>query len=217
MQTHLTQQNRPGAAVLMLLIAVVILLMLYFLSTSAIFSQGRMLRISQPENRPWLEEERIVSPDEIIDLPDPPKPELNETLLLTASVTLNGQDRGQLDLDFDTQGRVNGFWESSFLQENRRTTFEAESQGNIDISKTYTEKEKQDASLLYFITKGTYTETVENTKTEQVTTNTGTIYVTGYLTAEYEVFGQITITTDKSWSVSYDFNSNPQDSARVKR
>lgn len=217
MQTYLNKQNRPGAAVLMLLIAVVILLMLYFLSASAIFKPGRIPKMSRPEDRPWLEEGRILSSDTIIDLPDPPKPELNETLLIAASVTLNGQDRGQLDLDFDTQGRVSGFWESSFLQENRRTTFEAESQGNIDIGKTYTEKEKQDASLLYFITKGTYTETVENTKTEQVTASTGTIYVTGYLTGEYEVFGQITITTDKSWSVSYEFNSNLQDSARGKR
>jgi hypothetical protein len=213
MQTYLNKQNRPGAAVLTLLVAVVILLMLYFLSTSAIFRPSRIPKSSRPENRPWLEEDRIVSPDVIIDLPDSPKPELNENLSIIAAVTLNGQDRGQLDLDFDTQGRVRCFWESSFSQENRRTTFEAESEGNIDISKTYTDKEKQDGSLLYFITKGTYTERVDNIKTGQTTSTEGIIYVTGYLTPGYDVFGQMTITTDKSWSVSYEFNSKPQDSA----
>jgi hypothetical protein len=198
---------RRASAILMLVLALGILLILYFLSTTAIFRPSRIPKSARPENRPWLEEERILSREQIVDLPETPKPELNENLLISAMVTLNGQDRGQLDLDFDTRGRVSGSWESSFSQENRRTSFEAESEGNIDISKTYVEKDKQDASLLYFITKGAYTETVENMNTKQVTTSTGTIYVTGYLTAEYDVFGQITITTDKSWSVSYKFNS----------
>jgi hypothetical protein len=196
-----------ASALLMLVVALAILLMLYFLSTSAIFRPSRIPKSSRPENRPWLEEHRILSPEQIVDLPDPPKPELNEALSITAPVTLNGQERGQLDLDFDTHGRVNCFWESSFSQENKRRTFEAESEGNIDISKTYADKEKQDATLLYFITKGTYTETVDNIKTGQTTSSEGIIYVTGYLTGGYDVFGQITITTDKSWSVSYEFNS----------
>ena len=210
MQAYLNKQNRPGAAVLMLLIAIVILALLYFLNVSAIFRPSRMPKPARPENRPWLEEHRIVTPEVIIDLPETPKPELNEDFSITARVTLDGQDRGQLDLDFDTHGRVSGLWESSFAQENRHTTFKAQSEGNIDISKTYIENERQNPSLLYFITKGAYAETVENTKTEQVTTSTGTIYVTGYLTGKYEVFGHITITTDRSWSVSYEFNSNIQ-------
>jgi hypothetical protein len=197
----------------MLVLAIAVLLMLYFLSTSAIFKPSRIPRQARPENRPWLEEERILAAGEIIDLPDPPKPELNENITITASVLLNGQERGQLDLDFDTQGRVNGFWECSFLQDDKRRNFEAESQGNIDVTKTYIDKEKEDTSLLYFITKGTFTETVDNIKTGQTTSNGGIIYMTGYLNPEYDAFGQITITTDKSWSVNYEFDSKLEISA----
>ena len=204
---------RSASALVMLVISLAILLMLYFLSTRAIFRPSRIPKLSRPEDRPWLEEHRIVSSEVIIDLPETPKPELNEDMSITARVTLDGQDRGQLDLDFDTYGRVSGLWESSFAQENRHTTFKAQSEGNIDISKTYIQNERQNPSLLYFITKGAYTETVENTKNMQVTTSTGIIYVTGYLTGKYEVFGHITITADKRWSVSYEFNSSVKNPA----
>jgi hypothetical protein len=184
-----------------------ILVMLYFMLTSAIFRPTRRGRRSKPENRPWLEEHRILSSDKIVELPDPPKPVLEETISLEAKVSREGESRGMLMIEIETNGSVSSRWFCEYTQGDTYYVYSASSEGNIDVTKTFIEDGKEDLSKLFFITKGTFEKTIqkESEPAEKVLTESGTLYVIGYLGTDYTASGQITITTDNTWSAAYEF------------
>ncbi len=144
-------------------------------------------------------------------MPKPPKPQLDEPVKLTAAVTREGDDRGQLIIEFADDGSVTTFWSCEYAQADRYYAYTAESAGNIDVSKEYLDKEIADVSKLYFITKGQYEKTIQKLQTPplQMDSEKGTIYVTGWLGADYGGQGKITITTDQTWSIDYEWRSIP--------
>jgi len=194
---------RRGFAVLLLLVAIAILALLYVIQMDAFFGPvapgGRTLA----EHRPWLEEDRIVPSDQLIRPPQPPKPAINEPLMLNARVQLDESDRGTATLKFAVSGEVSGTWYCEYSHDDRNYRFDASFAGNIDVTKTYSEGETTDDSQLYFITKGTYKQTAYNIKEGTATSEEGLIYVTGWLHTDYSVSGLITITTDRTWSATY--------------
>ena len=143
----LNKKNRSpnGFAALAILVAFAILLLLYFLDITAIFKPvSRAVKSASPVNRPWLEESRILGPDKLIKLPKPPKPQLDEPIVLTATVTRDGQDRGEVTIEFNTAGEVSGSWGCEYTHEERHCRIDADFAGNIDISKTFTNKKTTD-------------------------------------------------------------------------
>ncbi len=200
-------RERPGFAILIVLVAIAIMLLLYSMDIKAIFGPNLPTKYSPKDQRPWLEEERILGPDQIIKMPEAPKATLDEDLSLTGAVTLKGEDRGEVRLRFTTMGEVSGSWYCEYSHEDRDYRYEATFAGNIDIDKTYTDKQGEDKSLLYFITKGRYTQTVYNQQTQQASEDKGFVYTTSWLDTDYSAFGMITITTDKTWSATYDFQT----------
>ena len=198
-------KTHRGFALLIVLIAVAIIMILYMVNMSAIFQLGSG---HKPTEKPlWDEENRILGPNVFIRLPKPPKPSLNEPVSLTATVTRNGKYRGDITIEFNTIGEVTGTWLSSYEHIGDKYTFEADFAGNIDISKTYVVDGKTDKSKLYFITKGKYIQTVFNKKTENLSATEGIIYVAGWLRPDYSAAGRIVITTDKTWSAEYLWQS----------
>jgi len=201
-------RNRAGFAILMLLVVVAILMILYFIDFSAVFRIDRQLiKSSALQNKPWLEEDRILPVDALADLPKPPKPQLDEPVEIRAAVTRNAEQRGELKLEFTTKGVVTGSWQYKYSHENQDYAFEANIAGNIDVSKTFTKKKQADKSLLYFITKGQYSQITYNRKTGRAKTEEGLAYVTGWLWPDYTAKGLITITTDKTWAADYNWQS----------
>jgi len=204
---------RQGSVLLAILLGMVILMLVYYIDVTTIFIFGPSLprKTDKPQSRPWLEEERIVSAKKLITLPKPPKPQLDEAVKLTAAVTREGDERGQLIIEFGGDGGVTTFWSCEYAQADRYYAYTGESAGNIDGSKEYIENEISDASKLYFITKGEYEKTIQKLETPPLPLDSeeGTIYVTGWLGADYGGQGKITITTDETWSIDYEWRSIP--------
>ena len=192
---------------LAVLVAVAILMLLYFIDIKAIFGPKLRTKSEKPTVRPWLEEQRIAGDDVLIKMPKAPKPVIDQDFTVTGQVISDDSDRGEINISFNTAGEVSGDWFCEYSVESRDYTFEADFAGNIDITKTYSDKKDKDKSKLYFITKGSYTQTIYNSQTGNQTQEKGTIYTTGWLDNNYTATGVITITTDKSWSASYDFQA----------
>ena len=169
---------------------------------TAIF--GPSQKTNSSEKPLWREEHRIVGPSVLIKLPKAPKPLLDNPVSITGQVTRNDSYRGEITIRFNTIGEVNGLWKSSYLHDYEQYTFDAEFTGTIDVSKIYWAGIKADESKLYFITKGKYTQTVFNKKTENISATEGVIYVAGWLNPDYSANGKIAITTeDKDFSAEY--------------
>ena len=193
---------RCGFAILTLLVVIAIILLLYFIDMKAIFGPNLPTKSSPKDQRPWLKEDLILKPDQFIKLPQPPKPTIEEDFSIIAPVTFNGENRGEVTIDFNAHGEVSASWYCRYSLENRDYTCEANFTGNI-----HTDTETEDPTQLYFITKGNYTQTVYNHQSKQTSQDKGLAYTTGPLAPDYSAAGMITITTDKTWSATYNFNT----------
>jgi len=202
---------RQGSVLLAILLAMVILMLVYYIDVTTIFGPSLPRKTDKPQSRPWLEEERIVSAEKLITMPKPPKPQLDEPVKLNAAVTREGDDRGLLIIEFADDGSVKTYWFCEYVQTDRYYAYSAQTAGNIDVSKEYMNNEIFDASKLYFITKGQYKKAIQKTETpaRPIDSEEGTIYVTGWLGADYSGHGKITITTDETWSIDYVWRSMP--------
>jgi len=210
-------KKNSGFAIVIVLAALVILMLLYFIDIKALFGPSlNAKKGSAPQSRPWLEEDLILGPDKLITLPKPPKPSLDEALTITAFVSRGEDERGEMVLEFNTQGEVSGSWSCEYSHDQKDYSIEAAFAGNIDVEKTYyripptraTRKPQDpDDSMLYFITKGEYTQKDYNNETGRLTETQGLIYITGWLSPDCSADGLITITTDKKWSETYNWQS----------
>ncbi len=199
--------TRRASAMLVVLMAIGIGMLIYFISMSTIFGPS-LNRGKATTSRPWLEEERILGSDKIIAMPKPPKPTIKEPINLVAAVIRNDADRGAITLNFDVDGTVKGKWQCSYSHDEQDYAYDSAFAGNIDVDVTYASEDgTKDKSLLYFITKGRYTQQSTNAATQEQTRQDGEIYVTGYLAPDHSACGLITITTDRKWSVTYDWET----------
>ncbi len=189
------------------LIVIAIIAILYFMQISSLFrisvppgSKGKTYR------KPWHDEDRLLGPDTIIELPKPPKPGIDEPFTLEADVTRNDQNRGVITLEFMDNGKVNGSWYCSYSYDEKHYTCEAGFSGNIDVEVTYRNDEgKKDKTQLYFITKGNYAKETYVESTDDSSIENGIVYVTGFIEPDHSASGKLTITTDKEWSAQYQW------------
>lgn len=193
------------------LVVVAIIAILYFLQFSALFN------ISAPGgskgknwNRPWHDEDRILGADKSIEMPKPPKVEINDSFTLKSAVSREGAERGAMMLNFLDNGEVEGVWKCSYSHEDRHYSYEAKFAGNIDVKVMYADDDGEDKSQLYFITKGSYTKETYTESTGMRSTEKGIVYVTGFIKPDYIASGLLTITTDKKWSADYEWQCESQ-------
>jgi hypothetical protein len=189
----------------MLLVVVCIGLIIYMLDIKMLFGPGVKGGPEVATSRPWLEEERIVAEDKFVEMPEAPKPVIDRQIKIIAGVSRNGEDRGRMELAFGTDGRVTGKWGCDYVHGETAYSYEAGFRGNVDVDVTYSAEEKTDKSLLYFIARGKYIQ--KSTQGDIRDNQEGEIFVTGYMGADYSASGLITITTDRTWSATYDWKS----------
>ena len=210
MSVNRVSKDRAGFAGLFILIAVAIMMVLMMIQMKTLFRSGGGYRKSTaPPSRPWLQEELLVTDDRLIRLPRPPKPALDKPFSLTVPVTRKDNDRGEITIDFATTGEVAGTWQCRYSHENIDYIYNATFKGNIDVSKAYSDKQADDPSKLYFFTKGDYSQTIYNRRSEEECFTEGFVYTTGWMNPDHSVSGKITITTDRSWSADYQWQAGP--------
>lgn len=198
---------RCGSAMLVVLIAVAIGMVIYFLSMRTIFAPGLERGSILPAARPWLQEDRILADDKIVEMPEAPKPEISEKFTLVARASRDGNSRGTIEITFDTHGRVAGRWRCGYSHGGQEYSYNASFRGNVDVDVAYESDGKKDKSLLYFITKGGYAQKSTSVESGVTGTEKGTVYVAGYLGPDRSATGEITITTDRKWSAVYQWRT----------
>jgi len=204
--TKAHRESRGGFALLILLVAVAILLMLYAADLSML--TGPLPRAkkakSQKQTLPWDEEHRLGIALEQAAKTTPQQPVIDEAMTLKCAVTRKGNRRGDIAITIRPNGQVDGNWRCSYTHEKTNYRIEADFAGNLDPTKVYTDQRGQaDETKLFFITKGNYRQDTNQARSERVSTTEGVVYVTGWIEPELSAFGQITITTDKSWHAVY--------------
>ena len=202
-----------GAIILAAMIVIAILLILYYMQLSTFFNTSAPgLSRRDFREKPWHVEDRILGKETIIEMPKPPKPEIDKAFTLKPFVSREDEKRGTMTLNFSDNGEVKGSWKCSYSHKDTHYTYDATFAGNIDVDIMYADNEgKEDKSQLYFITKGSYTKSTYNESTGNSTTENGIVYVTGYLKPDYTASGLLTITTDKEWAADYKWQSAGRD------
>ena len=202
---------RRGSAMLVVLVSIVIGMLIYFLTIKTIFGPSLGGGSILPASRPWLQEDRILADDQIVEMPESPKVEINKKFSLRGPVVREGKSRGAIEITFDTDGRVAGVWSCAYSHGGQGYSYDAGFRGNVDVDIAYELDGKKDKSLLYFIAKGEYVQKSTNVESGVAATEKGTVYVTGYLAGDRSAKGVITITTDRKWSAVYDWRTEAGD------
>jgi len=203
---------RGGFALLMLVIALAIGLIIYMMMLRAVMpgvGEG-----GREQVRVWDEEWRLdpESPErkkaakktaKYLSL----KPPITEELKLQGDVRLDNEDRGKIKLVFAPDGKVKGTWEAKYKHGDIEYEIAAEFAGVTDPTNTFREGEAVRTDLLYFITRGTYSQKSWDSKNERESEQKGVVYAAGWLDGAYQARGEITLTTDKSWAAVYSYSA----------
>jgi hypothetical protein len=193
-----------------MLLVIVVVGVLLWLDPSALFSR------SDPE-LPWNQEFRILGRGEQAEKPSPKQPNITRTLLFSADAEQAGDARGQIELVIGPDGTVEGGWSAEYNPSDKFNylVMGASFKGNTDPSKIYSDEYGEDASQLYFITKGRFTILETNLENNRVRKVSGRIYVTGWLDTEYNAAGEITITSNKKSFQAFNWKAKPSENRMI--
>lgn len=151
-----------------------------------------------PEDCPWLEEDRIVSPGGKVTLPVPPKTELKKWTNFRVDPLYDGVPRGTLEVNISDEGFVFASWKADYKDGDMQLTFHTSFEGNVDVTKTFTDEfGNEDPSQLYLIAKGTYTKQTYNTRTTRGGAAGGKAHLTGWLGPDGHGKGKIVLSFDE--------------------
>jgi hypothetical protein len=158
-------------------------------------------------NLPWNQEQRLVGGDEEVAPPTEAQPKLTRYLEF-AAIPFHGEfgqvdamrdSRGRLEMTISPTGRVLGAWSADYnpTDEVNYSVVGAGFSGNIDSSNVYSDENGEDPSKLYFISKGRLSILKTNLKNNRISRLGGAIYVTGWLDHQYNIVGDVIITSDR--------------------
>ena len=184
--------RRKGVILILMLLLIVVFGTLIWLDPmSLIHGSGSGI--------PWSEERRIVGLDGKVKQPKEEQPRILDNLIFEGRIVEDNDVRGGMSLFILTDGRIKGVWAGTYKPEPDITWEVQQSRfkGNIDPTKIYSDKDGEDPTKLYFIAKGSFLILETNSKTGNIRTATGAIYITGWLNNNYNAVGKITITSDK--------------------
>jgi hypothetical protein len=151
-----------------------------------------------PEECPWLEEDRIISLGGKVTLPEPPKTDLKKWNTFQVSPLYDGVPRGTLEVTISDAGFVFAAWKADYKDGDMQLTFHAGFEGNVDVTKTYKDQTgNEDPSQLYLIAKGTYTKQTYNTKSTRGGAAGGKAHLTGWLGPDGHGKGKIVLSFDE--------------------
>ena len=203
----MNDKKNSGFAMLIVLVAVAIMLLLMFTQIDTFFGPGLPSEPAGIEEHPWILAELLVAEGEDIKLPRSPKPELEEPFSVSAPVARKENQRGNVTVGFDTDGRIRAKWQCTYEQANLRYQLAAEMSGNIDAKRTYRDDNgEKDKSRLFFIAKGRYTKTPLESA-ENIGGERGQCWLIGWIGPDRRVQGHVTITANRQWAAAYAFES----------
>ena len=205
-------ETRGGFALIMLIVVIAIGLIIYLMMIQTVMPGLGNRHRGEP--KVWDEEWRLdpCSPEWIAAAKKarrylPMKPAILEETTLTGDVQLGGEPRGRVKLVFSPDGKVSGSWQSEYEHDQIRYRITAKFSGVTDSTKLYEEGGAAQPELLYFITRGDYTQDSLDVKHDMERRQTGVVYAAGWLDLGLAARGEITLTTDRTWSAVYRYSA----------
>jgi hypothetical protein len=200
--------NKNGYALLVILVAIVIIALLYMIDLTAMFGPRGTIDIYA--ERPWFEEKRLLDADKfpIKQTGKKGKAVIRDQTILAGTVQHKGENRGDIEITIDPNGRAYGHWSCAYQYPESSYTIGAEFAGNIDPTKIYEDKTGTNKQLLYFITKGIYQQIKIDKATNNQWPSEETIYVVGWIQKDYSAKGKLFLMTADGGNAEYDWQTN---------
>lgn len=198
---------KNGYIFLALLIAIVIVALLYMIDVTAVF--GPRGKIDIYAERPWFEDNRLVSDNNfpIKQTGKKGKVVILELTKLNATVMRNNEDRGNLQITIDPNGKAFGIWSCAYKYPDSSYAIDAEFSGNIDPTKNYEDANGTNKQPLYFITKGNSQQTKTDSKTNEKWTGEEAVYVVGWIQKDFSARGKLFLMTEDGGHNEYDWQT----------
>ena len=197
------RKKHSGYILLLMLLAVIVIGGIIFITSNSsaipVFRKA-VVKDSSGELLPWGDEKRLVAKGKQVQPPSSVQPQLTAVMGYKAYPKEGDQDRGEIVLIVDTDGRVRGNWSGDYRQGDDVSfaVLAGNFSGNIDPTNLYRNKSGTDPSKLYFIAKGSFMLLEENKKGNGNYRRQGAIYITGWIDFDYKLTGKITITSDQT-------------------
>jgi hypothetical protein len=149
-------KTRNGYALLLMLLFVVIVGCFLYVGNPALLFQKETQKDPSGELLPWKEENRLVANGHPVKMPSSAQPPLAGMIGYKSYPKENDEDRGEILVLIDTDGKVKGNWSGDFREGSdiSYSVLAGSFNCNIDPSKVYLDASGQDPSKLYFIAKG---------------------------------------------------------------
>jgi hypothetical protein len=145
------------------------------------------------EERPWFEEKRLLEKSDfpVKQTGKKGKVVIEDETILNGLVERKSEGRGNIEIVIEPNGLAKGHWQCAYEYPDSNYTITADFKGNIDPKKTFEDPKGTNKQLLYFITKGKYTELKSDTKTGNQWPSEDTIYVVGWINKDYSAKGKL--------------------------
>lgn len=195
-----SDNSRGGYILLVMLLLIVLLGGLVWLDPSAFPGKG-------DKELPWNQVRRIVPDDEEVPQPREGQVRLATPMKLRAQCEEDGQDRGEVAVCLNAEGRVYGMWSADYYprDEVRYEVVMGRFEGNVDPAYIYEDDSGEDPGRLYIITEGHFMILETREESGRVRKVSGRLYVTGWISPDYMFEGKVTITSDKRDYFEYEF------------
>jgi len=162
--------------------------------------------------KPWKEWRIRQASQKPRQEPSDEQPDI--TKLLRFDTNLRDEDgnmpRGELALAIVSDGSVSGRWYGTYHKERTRSfqIMGGDFEGKVWPRKIYrSETGKEDLSKLYLMAKGEFLVQESDSEKGRVYNSVGDIYVRGWLSPEYHLFGEVTITSDEKYFETFTWKT----------
>lgn len=206
---HLHSSTKPirlGSALLGLLVVVGLVIVVFL--TQVVMKKMAKDPDTCFDLEPWKEWRLRKSNAKPIGEPSEEQPDITEGVQYDVPVKHQDRNCGRIRLWIRPNGTVSGAWQGNYY---------TKSKVNIDVQnggfegyvcplKIYQDEIDEDPSKLYFIAKGKFLIHESDSK-NKYRVRVGDLYVTGWLEADYVVYGKLIITSDEKYSRTHNWEA----------
>ena len=220
MEGNLTtiQAHRCGGYILLIGLLLVVILGLIFYYKSFVgpgIEADTGQKLKNPPWQQWKNIQKYLARDGL-GKPASEQPRITGSMVLSAQLLENQNERGTITLMFHPDCTIEGNWRGSYsIGPNKAREYEltvCKFEGYLVPDETRLDIEKRDdPAKIYFLSKGFFMLVEYDNKNHKVDKISGNIYVSGWLVPDYTIQqGRVIITSDKKHFKSFSFSGKAE-------
>jgi hypothetical protein len=196
----------------LLLVVVIGAIMYYSRISSPGFDIATGGKIENPPWQQWHKLQRRLEKDDLGEL-DRDQPPIKENLIVEADVFENKKDRGSIYFGINKDMTIQGQWTGEFWADEdiEHQVMMCDFKGYLDPQQTFEDENGEDYSKLYMLTKGRFMILESNDDNGKVRNVSGYIFITAWMDADYNIKGNVVLTSDEKHCKTFDFSTKPKE------